>query len=97
MMLLPAIIFGSTLGYYLSFLLPDEASSLILVILLLFTSVKSFFKGRKLWKKETDVKSSLSSPIHLIETSIQNENDTQPDEATPKHQDKQDEEKLKDI
>ena len=53
MMLLPAIVLGSTVGQYLYLLLPDIITSILLVALLVFTSIKSFKKGKELWGKET--------------------------------------------
>ena len=54
--LLPMIVFGSTIGVYLNVILPEIIETIMLVTLLMFTGTKSLFKGRKLWKQENQQK-----------------------------------------
>ena len=51
--LLPMIVFGSTIGVILNVWLPEIVETIMLVVLLLFTGTKCLFKGVKTWKEET--------------------------------------------
>ena len=53
MVLLPAIIIGSTVGVILHSILPEIICSIMLVLLLLTTATKSYFKGRVMWREES--------------------------------------------
>jgi len=52
-MLLPAIVLGSTFGQYMFLVSPEIISSILLIALLAFTTLKSYKKGKELWGKET--------------------------------------------
>ena len=53
MMLMPAIILGSTFGNILFQYLPDLVRTILLVILILMTVVYAFVRGSFLWKEES--------------------------------------------
>lgn len=53
--------------------LPDLITSLLLIALLAFTSVKSFKKGRELWGKESKLREEKTEPF--IYNNLYKEND----------------------
>ena len=66
MVLLPCIVIGSSIGLYFHHILPELVESILLVILLLLTAVKSWIKATKTWKDETE---AISQGIDLTSRS----------------------------
>lgn len=54
MVMMPMVLLGSSLGVLLNSMLPDAVIAILLTILLLMTSIKCYFKGKKLYKKESE-------------------------------------------
>ena len=73
--LLPMIVFGSTIGVYLNVILPEIIETIMLVTLLMFTGTKSLFKGRKLWKQENQQKWEAAAKQELLEWERRNSED----------------------
>jgi len=49
MVLMPAIVLGSSIGSYLNLILPELITSILVVLLLSFSTLKSYKKGKELW------------------------------------------------
>ena len=54
MVMMPMVLLGSSLGVLLNSMLPDAVIAILLTLLLLLTSIKCYFKGKKLYKKESE-------------------------------------------
>ncbi|KAF2320418.1 hypothetical protein GH714_027455 [Hevea brasiliensis] len=56
----PVLLLGISIGVTLNVIFPDWVVTVLLIILLLGTSVKAYFKGVDTWKKETTLKETAS-------------------------------------
>ncbi|KAH9674923.1 Sulfite exporter TauE/SafE family protein 4 [Citrus sinensis] len=58
----PMLLLGITVGVALSVVFPYWLITVLIIILFLGTSSRSFFKGIQMWKEETDLNQSKASP-----------------------------------
>uniref|UniRef100_A0A151UFT1 Uncharacterized protein n=1 Tax=Cajanus cajan TaxID=3821 RepID=A0A151UFT1_CAJCA len=52
----PMLMLGISIGVILSVIFVDWMVTILLIILCIVTSIRAFFKGADIWKKETKVK-----------------------------------------
>ncbi|KAM2993968.1 hypothetical protein FF2_045997 [Malus domestica] len=70
----PMLVLGISIGVFLNVVLSEWMITILLIIVLLGTSSKSFFKGVETWKKETaSKKNSLEASIRLQSKDIASE------------------------
>ncbi|XP_058001768.1 sulfite exporter TauE/SafE family protein 3 isoform X1 [Hevea brasiliensis] len=59
----PVLLLGISIGVTLNVIFPDWVVTVLLIILLLGTSVKAYFKGVDTWKKETTLKEKAAESL----------------------------------
>ncbi|XP_002516570.2 sulfite exporter TauE/SafE family protein 3 [Ricinus communis] len=62
----PAVLLGISTGVTLNVFFPDWAVTVLLIILLIGTSVKAYFKGVDTWNKETTLKEEAAKQYKLL-------------------------------
>jgi uncharacterized membrane protein YfcA len=63
----PAVLLGAMIGVYLNMVSPDWLVVILLGVILSYTSVRSFQKGRKVWKEESQKREkSVSKKARLV-------------------------------
>ncbi|RXH88604.1 hypothetical protein DVH24_000203 [Malus domestica] len=66
----PMLVLGISIGVFLNVVLSEWMITILLIIVLLGTSTKSFFKGVETWKKETASKKVAFKLFNSLEASI---------------------------
>ncbi|XP_024183582.1 sulfite exporter TauE/SafE family protein 3 isoform X2 [Rosa chinensis] len=64
----PMLVLGISIGVSLNVVLSDWMITILLIIILLGTSTRSFFKGVETWKKETKTKKNLLDASKSLES-----------------------------